>query len=217
MSVPGLEASRLPEEPFPDFSRIYDAYHGKVRAYAAKMLGRDEAEDVAQEVFVKIDRSLGSLSDPSKVSSWVFAITLNAVRDAARKRSGSLARFPASLDGALGDEKRGSVLSGVPDTGTRSPEETAIRNEMVACYLDYVDQLPPAYREVFVLSELDHLASEVIARRLSLSLGTVKIRLHRARARLQGELRSHCRCYFNERGEVMGTASGPKPSKEPEE
>ena len=78
---------------------------------------------------------------------------------------------------------------------------------MVACYVDYVNRLPPEYHEVYVLAEFDHLSNAEIARRLDVSLATVKIRLHRARARLHEELRLNCRCYYNERGELMG---GPK-------
>ncbi len=78
------------------------------------------------------------------------------------------------------------------------------RREMVTCYLDHVRRLPPAYREVYALSELEGLPNEDIARRLSLSLATVKIRLHRARAQLYADLRRHCRCYPNNRGELMG-------------
>jgi RNA polymerase sigma-70 factor (ECF subfamily) len=75
---------------------------------------------------------------------------------------------------------------------------------MVACYLDYVKALPRNYYAVYVLSEFEDLSNEDIARRLSLSLGTVKIRLHRARARLYEELRRNCQCYYNGRGELMG-------------
>ena len=75
---------------------------------------------------------------------------------------------------------------------------------MVACYLDYVKQLPPSYYAVYLLSEFEHLSNEEIARRLSLSLGTVKIRLHRGRAKLYEELRRNCQCYQNGRGELMG-------------
>ncbi len=74
---------------------------------------------------------------------------------------------------------------------------------MVACYFEYVQRLPPTYHEVYVLSEFEHLPNDDIARRLSLSLGTVKIRLHRARAQINAELRRNCRCYHNERGELM--------------
>lgn len=194
----------MSEGALPDFSWIYEAYHGKVLAYAAKLLGRDDADDVAQEVFVKVARSLETLAEPSKLTSWIYAVTLNTIRDAARKRSSRVDRPSGSPDSARRDGERDAPISDIPDAGSRTPEETAIRNEMVACYLDYVKQLPRNYYAVYVLSEFEDLSYEDIARRLSLSLGTVKIRLHRARARLQKELRRNCQCYYNERGELMG-------------
>ncbi len=190
----------MSQAPLPGFSRIYEAYHDKVLAYAAKLIGRDEADDVTQEVFVKIDRSLGTLADPAKLTSWIYAITINTVRDAARLR--------ASRGSAPGLGEGEAALSRVQD-GSRTAEEVAIRNEMVACYLDYVNQLPRQYHEVYVLSEFEHLSNEDIARRLSVSPGTVKIGLHRARGRLNEELRRNCRCYHNERGELMGEPKKP--------
>ncbi len=183
------EGTALSEDALPDFSRIYEAFHDRVVSYAASLIGRDEAEDVAQEVFVKIGRSLGTLADPAKLTSWIYAITINTVRDLARMRSSRAESAPGSPD---------------PDGGARTPEEIAIRNEMVACYLDYVEKLPRDHYEVYVLSEFEHLSGLDIARRLSIPPGTVKMRLHRARTRLNDELRRNCRCYRNERGELMG-------------
>jgi RNA polymerase sigma-70 factor (ECF subfamily) len=191
----------------PTLSEVYEAYHRRVVAYAAKLLGVDEAEDVAQEVFVKVFRSLGTLSDATKLTSWVYAITLNTVRDHARKRSVEPAPTPSPAGVAETDEHSAASLTGIRDTASRSPEEVAIRNEMVACYLDYVRRLPHRYYVVYALSELEDLTNQEIADRLSLSLATVKIRLHRARALLYGELRRHCRCYRNARGELMGEPS----------
>ncbi|MFI5180982.1 MAG: RNA polymerase sigma factor [Thermoanaerobaculia bacterium] len=198
----------MTSEALPDFTRIYVAYHKKVRAYAAKLIGPEEAEDVAQEVFVRVRRSLATLADPSKLSSWIRAITLNAVRDAARKRSARGDREVAGPAGPRGDEETSDPLARVADVTARTPEELAIRSEMVACYLDYVNELPPSYGEIYFLSEFDDLSNEEIARRLSLSLATVKIRLHRARARLFGKLRRNCHCYVNDRGELMGAPKG---------
>lgn len=187
----------------PDFARIYETYHGPVRAYAARLIGRDEAEDVTQEVFVKIERSLATLEDPARLSSWVYAITLNAVRDAVRKRALRLDRLagdPGSRDGLEEEDP----LARAPDPRSRTPEEIAIREEMFACYLGYVNQLPPHHLEVYILSELEQFSNADIARRLSVSVDTVKIRLHRARAQLHEALRRNCQCYHNERGELMG-------------
>lgn len=186
----------MSEPVLPDPSQIFEEYRGRVRAWAAKLIGPDGADDVVQEVFVKISRSSATLEEPSKLSSWVYAITLNTVRDLLRKRSSS----PL----AQGRDEEADSLSRVPDGRSRSPEERAMRNEMVACYLDYVNQLPRNYFEVYVLAELEGLSNDEIARRLSLSPGTAKIRLHRARARVNEQLRCNCRPYYNERGELMG-------------
>lgn len=102
------------------------------------------------------------------------------------------------------DREEENALDHIPDTKSYTPEERTIRNEMVKCYLDYVERLPHNYYEVYALHEFEQLSNEEIARRLSLSLGTVKIRLHRARTKLHDELRRNCQCYYNERGELMG-------------
>jgi RNA polymerase sigma-70 factor, ECF subfamily len=198
------EAWDVDEETSAELSRIYEAYHGKVLAYATKLLGRTEADDIAQDVFLKVGRSLGDLADRSKLASWIYAITLNTVRDAVRRRVTTptgLAVVPAAPPA---NEEERPPLAQLPDTSSRSPEEAVVRNEMIACYLDYVRELPRNYFEVYVLSELGELPDEAIARRLSLSLGTVKVRLHRARAKLHEQLRQSCRCYRNARGELMG-------------
>lgn len=191
---------------------IYEAYHRKVVAYAARLLGTDLAEDVAQEVFVKVGRSLDTLSDETKLTSWIYAITINAVRDHARKHRPEAGRL-APAQGTWGaDDMADDPLAQIPDARSRGPEQLAIRTEMVACYLDYVRRLPRRYYVVYALSELEDLSNQEIADRLSLSLGTVKIRLHRARALLHGELRRNCRCYRNERGELMGEPTGKPPA-----
>jgi RNA polymerase sigma-70 factor (ECF subfamily) len=82
----------LSESSPPELAGIYEKYHRMVVAYAAKLLGTDRSEDIAQEVFVKVGRSLGTLSDRTKLTSWIYAITLNTVRDHVRSR----ARMPVA-------------------------------------------------------------------------------------------------------------------------
>jgi RNA polymerase sigma-70 factor (ECF subfamily) len=178
----------------PDFARVYDDYHARVRACAAKLVGRDDADDVAQEVFLKVSRALETLADPARLSSWIYAITLNTVRDTARARAVRPAPAPADAE---------ARFARAADPAARTPEQAASRNEMVACYVDYVKQLPRDYYEVYALAEFECRSNAAIARRLALPLATVKIRLHRARARLHDELRRNCRCYYDEQGELM--------------
>jgi RNA polymerase sigma-70 factor (ECF subfamily) len=194
----------------PDLDWIYERYHAKVVAYAAKLLGRDDAEDVAHDVFVKVKRALPTLADASRLTSWVYAIAANTVRDAARARARHRARLPGA-HGSSDDVK--DPLDQVADTASRGAEQAIARNEMVACYLSFVERLPPNYYDVYVMSELEELPVAEIARRLSISVGAAKIRLHRARSRLFDELRRECRCYYDEHGDLMGAPKGAGPRK----
>jgi RNA polymerase sigma-70 factor (ECF subfamily) len=148
-------------------------------------------------------RKNATLTDPAKLSSWIYTITLNTVRDLARARASRAETASSDLD-SLSPGLDADRSPAAAANGTRTPEEIAIRNEMVACYLDFVRQLPANYYEVYALSEFEHLSNEEIAGRLSLTLSTTKIRLHRARSRVNAELRKNCRCYYNARGELMG-------------
>lgn len=195
-----------------EFSDVYHGYAAKVRSWVARLAGPADADDLTQEVFVKVARSLGTVTDPSRLSSWIYTITRNTVRDAARRRGVRPQLAPADAAGESCGPEDETGLARFPDLHARSPEEAAMRREMVACYMGFVEQLPPIYREVYVLSEHEHLSNEHIASRLGISLATVKIRLHRARARLHEMLRCKCQPYVSERGELMGE---PKSDSQP--
>ncbi len=80
---------------------------------------------------------------------------------------------------------------------------------MIQCFINFVKKLPKHYYDVYGLSEFEKLSEKAIAKRLALPLETVKMRLHRARAKLYDQLRMNCRCYHNERGEFMGDRKMP--------
>lgn len=176
----------------PAFSEIYELHHADVLAWARRLIGADEAEDIAQEVFCRIDRSLPELRDPARLTAWIYAITLNAVRDAARRQAARERRTDGAVEAA-----------GAAEPAQPTPEDAVMRSEMIACYLEHVARLPARHREAYVLREFAELSIEDIARQLAVTVGTVKIRLHRARARLYEELRCDCRLFYTERGELM--------------
>ena len=77
-------------------------------------------------------------------------------------------------------------------------DQLVIRKEMRECINEYIDRLPPDYRTVIVLSELEGLANQEIAEILNISLDSVKIRLHRARAKLKAVLNQACDFYYTD-------------------
>jgi RNA polymerase sigma-70 factor (ECF subfamily) len=82
------------------------------------------------------------------------------------------------------------------------PDRKVIRDEMSDCIREFVDRLPPDYRTIITLNELEGFSNREIAEILDISLETAKIRLHRARAKLKDSLESGCDFYLDESSEL---------------
>lgn len=183
-----------------EFQKIYKTFQPKILRYLSRLVGGHEAEDLSQEVFVKVDQALKNFRGESKLSTWIYRIATNAAVD--RLRSSSFQQTVQSK--SLDDSKEGSAEDKDVWTGEKPPsvEQQLIRKEMNECIRDFVENLPENYRTVVVLSELEQLKNDEIAEILGVTLDTVKIRLHRARARLKKELETHCSFYRDERNQL---------------
>jgi RNA polymerase sigma-70 factor (ECF subfamily) len=186
-----------------DFQEIYTTFQPKILGYLSRMLGRDEAEDLTQEVFVKVDKSLREFRGEAQLSTWISRIATNAALD--RLRSSSFRqREKEYVPGDSSDESMAEPEDKNVWTGEKKPEadQQLIRQEMNRCIRNFIDQLPADYGTVLVLSEVEGFKNREIAEILEVSLDTVKIRLYRARAKLKESLGSHCNFYMDERSEL---------------
>lgn len=191
----------------PSFQEIYERFHPGILGFLSKLLGGDEGEEVAQEVFLKVDRGLGNFRGESSVGTWVYGIARNAAIDRLRSRPAwheSLRELRTNGS----DEDTEDAISLVPDEQA-SIEQYLIVKEMNACIRRRVDTLPESYRRVLVLSDMVGMTNGDIASALGVGEGAVKIRLHRARARLRKDLNTHCTLYRDERDEL---GCEPKPA-----
>lgn len=163
-----------------DFDAVYTAYYVRILRYLTRLVGPDEAEDVSQEVFSKISRSLGEFRGEA-LSAWVYRIATNAATDRMRRKA---TRPPTVED---------------DDVAWADPEESieqkSIRGEMSECVRSLTDELPDSYRTALILSEIEGLKDAEIAEVVGATVQAVKIRLHRARARLRGIMEDRCRFY----------------------
>lgn len=185
------------------FDNVYEQYYKKVLKYLISLVGKNYAHDIAQETFIKIHKSLHLLKDESRLSSWVFKIALNSARDKMRKESKCKAIESKEIDNQssfMTGDKAGINQIHLKDFN--SIEEKIYRNEMIKCYLSFVKKLPENYYRIYILSSFEDYSNKEIAKKLSISVDTVKIRLHRAKTKLYVELRTHCSCYQNEQGEL---------------
>ncbi len=185
-----------------DFLKIYEEFQPKVLHYLKRMVGDNDADDVAQEVFEKISRNLNDFKGESKISTWVYRIATNSALDKLksapykRSTSGHLDPLPVEIIDA--SPKVTPSIGNKP----QPPDQKLIRDEMNKCIREFVDQLPADYRTIIILNELEGLTNKEIAEVLQVSLDTVKIRLHRARARLKKMLQEGCEFYHDDRNEL---------------
>ena len=173
----------------PDFQRVYEEFHPRIRRYLARLAGAADADDLTQETFARVSQALVSFRGEATLGTWIYRIATNVVLDRARSRGFQIQARAARPDVL-------AVLSTTPVI-----EGDIARREMSACVRDYVDQLPPDYRTVVVLSEFEELPDREIADVLGVSVEAAKIRLHRARARLRQILEQRCGFSRDERNE----------------
>ena len=149
-----------------------------------------EAEDLAQETFVRAYRQRSTLRDPAALASWLYQIATHVSIDRLRQRARTVERqVNAEIeDLPIADRKRPSPLTIVQQT------------EMSACVQRYVANLSDAYKAVLLLHDADGLTADEIAHLLQLPLTTVKMRLHRARRQLETALNNACAFERDERG-----------------
>jgi RNA polymerase sigma-70 factor (ECF subfamily) len=185
-----------------EFNKIHDAFRPKILRYLTSVVGRRDAEDLAQEVFVKVNQALGTFRGESQLSTWIYRIATNTAIDKLRSPS-----FQQRGQKSLSEE---SIAEGEIDiadkdawAGEKKPslETSLIRREMNACIRGIVENLPENFRMVVVLSELEGFKDDEIAEILGVRIHAAKVRLHRARARLKKELETQCNFYRDERNE----------------
>jgi len=181
------------------FQQVYDEYQERIFRYLTLMVGKNEAEDLTQEVFVKIGQALETFRGESGLSTWIYRIATNAAIDKLRHRLNRL-QGDKLLDIETITETKEDENIWTGETAD-STEQRVIRQEMNGCIREIISTLPEAYRAVIVLSELEGQSDHEIADILGLTLQAVKIRLHRARARLKKELTASCTFYRDDRQE----------------
>lgn len=174
---------------------IYKEFHPRILHYLKRLVGDHEAEDIAQIVFEKVNRNLSGFKGDAKLVTWIFRIATNTALDRLKspsyKRSVSGPQAPDSL------QKVENIMG-----GAASPDRQMIRDEMSQCVREFVDRLPPDYRTIICLNELQGFTNREIADILQITLENAKIRLHRARAQLKKSLEAGCDFYLNEQSEL---------------
>lgn len=196
-----------------------DLFHALIRPYerivyvTAISILRDsaEAEDAAQEALIKAYRALASFRGDAKFSTWLTSITMNEARSRLRK-AGKVRVESLDSTGAGEDTGRPEDYTPFLIADWREiPSEALERDELARQIERAIQNLPPTYREVFLLRDKEEMSIEEIAQAVGVKPNLVKVRLFRARMLLQKQLAPYLkreapqrRGWFSRMGSRMG-------------
>lgn len=178
-----------------ELSKELTTFREPIRRYIQSIVrNAEEAEDLAQETFVRALESLEGLEDRSSAGSWLYRIATNVSHDHFR-RSAAKKRTPPG-------EEPADVAELVADPGPRL-DKVLEQAEMGTCVQNYLARLSDTYRAVILLHDVEGMTNAEVAEMLDISLSTAKIRLHRARLRLAAALEEGCSFSRDERSVLV--------------
>ncbi|HEY3365015.1 MAG TPA: sigma-70 family RNA polymerase sigma factor [Symbiobacteriaceae bacterium] len=166
------------------FTTLVERHKGRVYRTLYQVVGDEEdAQDLTQEVFLKVYRSLSGYRGDAAFTTWLHRLTLNLSFDWLRARKRRPLQVP--LEPSPDHEERPRLELVSPDEG---PEEESLRTERRKQLQAAIQELPLDYREVIMLHHFHHLSYQQIAQRLDAPVRTVETRLYRARGLLKKAL-----------------------------
>jgi len=174
---------------FRAFQDLVNRYEGKVYRLAMRMLrNQQDAEDALQETFLQVYRGLKNFEGRSSFSTWLFRLATNVCLMKIRHRGTEPSQL-LPLEEYLPQHEEGQhpLIQDWPDL----PDEILLNKESREKMMEALEKLPPEYRAVFVLRDLEGLSNAQTAEAMGISIPAVKSRLHRARLALRGLLSAY--------------------------
>jgi RNA polymerase sigma-70 factor (ECF subfamily) len=166
------------------FGEIVELYKNSIFQLCFRMLGnRQEAEDIAQEAFIRAYVNINTFNQDLKFSTWLFRIATNLCIDRMRKK-----KPDHYLDAEVKGTEGLTMYSQIP-SNTPLPEEELESLELHETVQKEILKLPDKYRSAIILKYMEELSLNEISEILDLPLGTVKTRIHRGREALRQQLR----------------------------
>ena len=166
--------------------QVWKQYHAGLQGFIrSRVSDRASADDILQDVFVRIHSQMDTLKESAKLQSWIYRIARNAIIDyyRAHKKTEELPETLTAPEPEEGDEGSGKEIAG--------------------CIRPMIESLPEHYREAIMLSELEGLTQREVAERQGLSLPGAKARVQRGRAMMKEMLLDCCHFEFDSRGGVI--------------
>jgi RNA polymerase sigma-70 factor, ECF subfamily len=177
-----------------ELAGIYTQYHQVLFGFIkSKINHQQDAEDILQNVFIKIAVGVSDLNRQEKLQSWMYAIARNAIIDYYRTNT---------------NKKSHSIEEEVTDTFT-SEEYIDTTKGLDCCLLGFVNQLPGEYRDLIIDVEINGLKQKDLAAKYNIAYPTIRSRVQRGREKLKQILLDCCHIKWDNRGNILDVVSRP--------
>ena len=173
------------------FDEIVDRFKAPLYNFIYRMIGNAAtSEDLLQETFIRLWVNKDRYREIARFSTWLYTVAANLARSELRRRK--IRRwFPLSSGGGYGSDSDEEKTFDLADESA-DPERDYERRNIVRRVKEEIQKIPPVFREVIILRDLQELSYEEISLILKIPLGTVKSRINRARLQLQKKLKDLC-------------------------
>jgi len=167
------------------FNELVEVYSPRVYRLVARMLGRrEDAEDMAQEVFVQVFKGIGHFRGDSKLGTWIYRVAINLCKNRSKYLSRRHDDKQDALD-AVADHQPLHQAKGVTSGQINRPDQMVEGMQIEAIMRRCIAELDADFREALILRDVENLSYEEIIEITGVAEGTVKSRIHRARALLK--------------------------------
>lgn len=173
----------------PQAGCAHEDISARLRPFIARRVAPADVDDVLQDVFLRVQRGLGTLRDDDRFGPWVYQVARSAIAEQRRARR----RHP------LTDRDAPEEASAPPDAG----DEGAAERELALCVVPFIAMLPSPYREALTLTELEGVTQRDAAEMTGISLSGMKSRVQRGRDRLRELFEECCEIAIDARGHVV--------------
>lgn len=176
----------------PSFEHIFELYKQKIFELVYRMFNNPaDAEDIAQEVFLRAYKSYDNFRQESEVYSWLYSIAVNLCREKIRTKVMQRKHISTiiSLDQSIEDENGNKLQKEIPDPSCPPAHLAAENHEIRESIKKAIDSLPGKYSEIIILRDIGGLSYEEISKISGLSIDAIGVRLIRARTMLKAKLK----------------------------
>jgi RNA polymerase sigma-70 factor (ECF subfamily) len=167
--------------------RLWEEFSVPLRKFIQnKIANEQDAEDILQEVFIKVHQNIGSLMDDQKIHGWIYSIARNTIIDFYRLNN----RKPDSVE--------------LPeDMECQANDDPSANAEIAACLKAMIDNMPENYKQALLFTEFYDMTQRELSNKLGISSSCAKSRVQRARKKLKDMLLGCCHLEFDRRGNVI--------------